>query len=173
MTTPLIQQSPSEYILNGEDAWIRVKNLAVHIRRHTNQGEPGVEAAVYSNQDVNGAVLGYCFASFAEAKEHGGQSQKPDIVASENGCLINEGESPQDYVLRAGEQNVWIGVDEIDIYIVCGDEGLAVDLFCHAPDAYGVPISCTWVLFAEVDSEPEDSHLEAAYEDRVSGWDLE
>lgn len=170
--SPLLQQSPGEYLLKGEGVWVRVKNLVVRIRRHTNQGEPGVEAVVYSNKNVNGASLGCCFASFAEAKEYGGQPQKLDIVASENGCLVKEGESPEDYALRNDEPSVWIGADEIDVYVVCADEGVAVDLFSHTSDDYGDPISSTWVLFMEANDQP-DSHLEADYEDHVSGSDLE
>jgi hypothetical protein len=80
---------------------------------------------------------------------------------------VLEAESEQEFKLKEGITNCWVGVDNIDVYIKRTDEGVAVDLFAHGvtlPD----PLGSTYAFATESDEEfAEDKQIDL---DAVAEW---
>jgi hypothetical protein len=65
------------------------------------------------------------------------------------GCLTQE--SDRAYRLNSGTQSsVWLGVNNVDVYIKHDDEGVVVDLFARgAAEGGGESLASTYLLFAD------------------------
>lgn len=69
------------------------------------------------------------------------------------GALRQEGEN--DYLLEEDYKSCWITVGNISVYVVRGDEGVAIDLYPLGQEMYD-PIVGTWALFSEAEEQIED-----------------
>ena len=65
--------------------------------------------------------------------------------------LIANGDN--DYILREGDNSVWITVDELSVYILRTKAGVRVDIY-PIGDEMTEPIRSTWALFGEESGSP-------------------
>jgi PAS domain-containing protein len=78
-------------------------------------------------------------------------------TAQAGALVIEEGSDPAAYTLREGadaERGVWIRINNIDVRVYQGDEGVTVDLYpTNSPETDAV--ASTWLTFAEATEESE------------------
>ena len=59
--------------------------------------------------------------------------------------------SPNEYVLRSGEQSVWITVNDFSVYVHRTDEGIIVDIFPLGREVEG-SIAAAYAFDSEVEN---------------------
>lgn len=123
--------------------------------------EPALQPVVVSDLDRIKAALEAAHESLVEFKSEDAV-HLADLLATLNtaeagALVIEEGSDPVAYTLREGAdagRGVWIRVQNIDVRVYQGDEGVSVDLYStNSPETDA--LASTWLSFAEAAEESE------------------
>jgi hypothetical protein len=79
--------------------------------------------------------------------------------AAEKGALILDlaAGDGADYILKEDHNSCWITVGNLSVYVVRTDEGVSVDVYPHFKEAESGPISSLWALFADAETDDDQS----------------
>ena len=76
-------------------------------------------------------------------------------MSKTNDVLVKEGEAGAEYTLKAGEESVWITVNNISVHIKRGDEGVSVCLYPVDKEDSEALVE-TYATYAEAEGDDED-----------------